>query len=56
MEKKNYSAPKVKKVDLTIRSAVLAVCHSSTTNQPQDEPLPGLGCGTNNCFIPGNVN
>lgn len=52
MEKKSYSAPKVKQVDLTIRSTILAACHSSTTTQPIDDPVPGAGCGPNNCFIP----
>lgn len=52
MKKKSYFAPKVKQVDLTIRSAVLSACHSSTSSQPRDEPIPGLGCGRNNCFIP----
>lgn len=53
MEKKKYSAPKVKQVDMVVRNSVLAVCHNSTTTQPQDEPVPGLGCTINNCFIPG---
>jgi len=53
MEKKKYTAPKVKQVDMTVRNTVLAACHSSTTTQPQDEPVPGIGCGLNNCFVTG---
>ncbi len=52
MEKKKYEAPKVKQVDLTIRNSVLATCHSSSSTQPTDDPFPGLGCRTNNCFTP----
>lgn len=38
--KKNYEAPKVQKVQLVIKNAVLGVCHAS----PNLTPL-NLGCG-----------
>lgn len=38
--KKNYEAPKVQKVQLVIKNAVLGVCHAS----PNLTPI-NLGCG-----------
>ena len=37
MNKKSYEAPIVKKVNLDIKNAVLAVCFSSTASDPFDE-------------------
>ena len=39
MEKKNYTAPKVIRVKLVVKNAILAVCHSSTDLAPYTEPF-----------------
>lgn len=53
MEKKIYSAPKVKRVDLAVKNAVLDTCHSSTTNAAAGNPDHG-GCSFNGCYKPEN--
>lgn len=40
MNKKTYEAPKVRKVRLEVRNAVLAICHSSPNLTPRDDPFP----------------
>ena len=48
MNKKPYEAPLVKKVTLEIKTAVLAVCHSSPVLDAK-----GLSnCIINQCFVP----
>ena len=56
MKKKMYLAPKVKRVDLAVKNAVLGSCHSSTNTQPKNTGLPGCAgnCSLNFCFTPGN--
>ena len=52
LNKKPYEAPTLRKVRLEIKSAVLAVCHSSPTLTPRG-PAPGY----TPCFItPGCFN
>ena len=49
MKKKEYEAPKVKKVRLVISNSVLAVCHSSTLLDPQEGEL---SCMMTACYLP----
>jgi hypothetical protein len=47
MEKKNYTAPKVIRVKLVVKNAILAVCHSSTNLTPYSAEFScsvAIGC------------
>lgn len=48
MKKKAYSAPQVVKVNLAVKNAILAVCHTSPTATPR---VGGSTCNiTPGCF------
>jgi len=50
MEKKYYTAPKVIRVKLVVKNAILAVCHSSTSTAPSEEPY--FSCTLAACLTP----
>jgi len=51
MEKKQYTAPVVRKVRLEIKNAVLATCNSSPLYMSPKDPVTGEPCNLNpGCF------
>ncbi len=49
MNKKPYTAPTVKKVELAYKSAILGVCHTSPNLYPAEE-IPGSSGWTIACY------
>lgn len=41
MNKRQYEAPKVVKVNLLVKTAILAVCHTSPSTTPRIPEAPG---------------
>ena len=55
MNKKPYEAPTVKKVRLEIKSAILAVCNTSSNVTPYDEGF-GTPCSiSSGCYDPQGI-
>ena len=50
--KKTYEAPEVRRVNLVVKNAVLAVCHTSPTLQPKNVPVPGPCAIITGCYTP----
>jgi len=51
MTKKNYEAPKVVRIKLEIKQAVLGSCNTTTNNTPgMGDPYGPSGCRTAFCF------
>jgi len=52
MQKKDYTAPKITKVNLNLKNAILAVCHSSPLAlSPKEAPVNDCRFATG-CYNP----
>jgi len=50
--KRAYEKPSLRKVRLEVKTSVLATCHNSQTNTPNNQPLGGQSCQFSGCMSP----